>query len=134
MNKQITSMFLIFSHELTQEQIDDAKKTLGVEKFIKLPGDIQEKWSNIPPNIELSSDFFKDLTNFLLANKTKVNYCLVQGDFGATHYIVNWCFKNGFTPIYSTTERKAVEHKNEDGSLSLIKVFKHVMFRRYINE
>ena len=44
-------MFLLFSHNLTQIQIDDAKNNLDIEKFVSLSQDLQELWSNIPSDL-----------------------------------------------------------------------------------
>ena len=61
----------------------------------------------------------------------KGDYILIQGDFGACFLMVQFAFEKGFIPIYSTTEREAVETHGEDGSVSLTHRFKHRIFRRY---
>jgi len=76
---------------------------------------------------------FENIKAFLLQNRgEKENFCLIQGDFGATFYLVSWCFKNGFVPIYLTTKRVAKEVVRSDGTVELLKVFRHGRFRRYI--
>jgi len=129
----LNKMFLIFNHQLSQEQEKEAREVLQVEEIVSLPLKLQEFWSNIPPDVELREEMFKEITDFLLQNKgEQENFCLVQGDFGATVYLVSWCFKNGFVPIYATTKRVAKEIVKPDGSVELLKVFKHERFRRYI--
>lgn len=126
-------MFLIFNHTLTKEQEKEARDVLEVEEIISLPQDLQNFWSNIPPDVDLNEEMFEPIVSFLSENKSQnLNYCLIQGDFGATVYLVSWCFKNGFIPIYATTKRTAQEVVKPDGSVELIKVFKHERFRRYI--
>ncbi|WAM31609.1 CRISPR-associated protein Csx20 [Caldicellulosiruptor naganoensis] len=126
-------LFLIFNHTLTEEQEKEAREVLGVEEIISLPQDLQNFWSNIPPDVDLNEEMFKPIVSFLSRNKSQnLNYCLIQGDFGATVYLVSWCFKNGFIPIYATTKRTAQEVIKPDGSVELIKIFKHERFRRYI--
>lgn len=129
----MNKLFLIFNHQLTHEQEEEARNKLGVSQIISLPEDLQNFWSNIPPDVNLAQDMFLSLIQFLLENKSDgQNYCLVQGDFGATVYMVSWCFKNGFIPIYATTKRTAQEIRKPDGSIEIVKVFKHERFRKYI--
>lgn len=128
----MTKMFLIFSHTLTPEQEFDAKHRLKIDKFIILPEELQKTWSNIPPDIELSNEFFEPFTKFLIENKGNMNYALIQGDFGATFFLVDWCFKNGFIPVYATTQRLSKEDIDSDGKVIISKVFKHVRFRKYL--
>jgi len=129
----LNKLFLIFNHVLTEDQEKEAKDVLKITQIIPLPQHLQELWGNIPPDEDLSSNLFSPITSFLLENKGEgENYCLIQGDFGATVYLVTWCFKHGFIPIYATTKRVAQEVVKPDGSVELIKVFKHERFRRYI--
>lgn len=130
----MNKLFLIFNHELTEEQKKDSFNNLYVSEIIKLPPELSVFWSNIPPDIELNHEMFLDLEKFLVENRDPkvINYCLIQGDFGATVYMVNWCFKNGFVPIYATTKRVSKEVKKQDGTVEVIKIFRHEQFRRYI--
>ena len=45
---------------------------------------------------------------------------LVQGDFGATHKVVNYLKAKGIKSVYSTTKRQAEEKVMDD-----VKCFKH---------
>jgi hypothetical protein len=45
-------MFLLFNHTITDAQIIDARKSLGVEKVIEMPNDLKVIWANIPPELE----------------------------------------------------------------------------------
>jgi hypothetical protein len=53
-------MFLFFSHTLTDEQIDDAK-SMGVIEFVKLSQDLQERFSNVPPELESLDEYVPKL-------------------------------------------------------------------------
>lgn len=118
---------------LTEDQEKEAKDVLKITQIIPLPQHLQELWSNIPPDVDLNSSLFDPITSFLLENKGEgENYCLVQGDFGATVYLVSWCIKHGFVPIYATTRRTSKEVVKPDGSVEIVKVFKHERFRKYI--
>ena len=54
-------MFLLFSHQLTDEQKKDAIENLKVTKFISLPEKLQKLWSNIPPEIESLGEYLNDI-------------------------------------------------------------------------
>ncbi len=123
-------MFLLFSHRLTSRQIEDAKSSLKVDKFIYLPENLQDLWSKIPPHIEDISPVLLPLKNFLKTNAKRDDFILIQGDFGATCNMVNFAKQNGFIPIYSTNKRVAKEYT--DGN-KLIKMseFIHNIYRRF---
>ena len=124
------NMILIFSHDLTATQIDDARKSLGVSEFIKMPKALQDKWSNIPPELSNLDEFIAEFKNFIKTNAKIGDVALVQGDFGATSSIVNFCKKNGIKAIYATTKRTIKESIVGD---KVVKnsIFEHVKFREY---
>ena len=124
------TMFLLFSHKLTNEQIISANRDLKCENLVYLPEELQNLWSNIPPKDE----GYKYLTNFkifILNNYKKGDYALIQGDWGYTYHMVQFCKEIGVIPIYSTTERNSRDIINNDGSISKISLFKHVIYKRY---
>ena len=123
-------MFLLFSHKLTDKQIKNAKENLGVDEFIYLPQDLQEKFSNVPPEIDNIKEYSEDFIKFLQKNANKNDYILIQGDFGVVFWIVEYCRKNNLKAVYSTTKR-IVKEKNIDGKVVKISEFKHVKFRFY---
>lgn len=126
----MTTMFLLFSHKLTNDQIESAKKDLNCENLVYLPEELQNLWSNIPP----AEEGYKYLTNFktfILNNYKKGDYVLIQGDWGYTYHMVNFCKEIGVIPVYSTTERNSKDIINNDGSISKISLFKHVIYKRY---
>jgi hypothetical protein len=44
---------------------------------------------------------------------------------------VNFAFERGFIPVYSTTQREAVEEYGENGSITVTHRFEHRIFRKY---
>jgi|AAUQ01.1.fsa_nt_gi hypothetical protein len=123
-------MALVFSHKLTLEQIEDAKESLGVEEFIKLPKDLQLLWSNIPPELENLDRELEPIKEFLKDNIKNGDFALVQGDFGATCKIVSFVKSIGATPIYATTKRE-VKEKEINGKVVKTSLFKHIRFREF---
>lgn len=124
-------MLLIFSHQLTDTQIQSAKKDLGVDKFHYLPEELQYLWNRIPPDVEDINPYLKSITKWIDTMASKDDYILVQGDFGATYKIVSYCKLKGFTTVYSTTKRDALESRDENGKIVLTHKVSHVMYRRY---
>lgn len=125
-------LFLLFSHDLTDEQHQEIKNRFKVDEIIKLPQGIQEGWSNIPPKGEINTEYFNNIMEFLKQNAGEKNYAVVQGEFGAIYIMVNWCFENGFVPIYSTTKRVYEKEILDDGTILNKHFFKHVNFRHYV--
>ncbi|MBD3190534.1 MAG: hypothetical protein GF308_07810 [Candidatus Heimdallarchaeota archaeon] len=124
-------IFLLFSHSLTEDQITDTKTNLGVTEFVSLSSALEDHWKTVPTRIPSIIDYLEPIRNWLTEKATKGDYVLIQGDFGATYLMVNFCFSKGFVPIYATTERQVKEQKMPDGSIKLERTFKHKIFRRY---
>ena len=123
-------MFLIFSHKLTPKQTEDAQKNLNIDEFIPLPKELQQIWSNIPPEIKNLKKQLKPIKKFLKKNVTKKDYVLIQGDFGAVYEIVNLTKKLNAVAIYATTKREFSE-KVIDGKVVKTSIFSHILFREY---
>ena len=123
-------MIVIFNHEvLSEEQIKYSKSKLDVSDIKYLDEDLKQIWRQIDPFLDkLDLSLIED---FVLKNSEKKDFVLIQGEFGATYKLVNFCFKYGRIPLYATTERKSVEEKNEDGSVEKRSLFRFVRFREY---
>ena len=124
-------MLLLFSHELTVDQREDADVSLGINEFVHLPMGLQELWRNIPPMKPLLSDYLEPFRGWVKENSDLGDYMLIQGDFGAAYSMVNFAFSAGLIPVYATTERESAETQTPDGGVKLERIFKHRMFRRY---
>lgn len=126
----MTSMFLLFSHSLTDEQIDDAKNTLGVDEFVSLPDSIQQAWSSVPPELDGVGGYAEAFYEFLSHRAKKGDFVLISGDFGLCYLLVQWCKVHDFIPVYATTKRDTEEIETSKG-IERKSTFKHVRFRRY---
>lgn len=126
----MAKMFLFFSHKLTEEQIISAKKDLNCNEFIYLPEDLQKLWSNISA-YEQNYKYLEKFKEFILKNYNENDYILIQGEWGYTYQLVNFCKGIKIIPIFSTTERNATETINKDGSISKKSIFKHVLYKKY---
>ena len=121
------TLHLLFSHQLTNDQIKDAKESLQVKNFAYLPDDLQKKFSNIPPELETLTEFAKPFKTYLQEKVKEGDFILIQGDFGFCFILVEFCKQNNLIPVYATTKRIVVE---ENGIK--ISKFQHIKFRRYI--
>jgi hypothetical protein len=124
-------MHILFSHHLTKEQKDEVVLNFHVEKFIPLPQKLQLIWSNIPASETNISKYIRTFTDYLTDNSKSGDLVLIQGDYGLTYAIVDWCLKNQRLPLYSTTQRSSEEYQEQNGVVKKESLFKHVIYRRY---
>lgn len=125
------NFFLLFSHTLTPDQVEDAKQSLGVSSIVSLPADLQQLFSNVPSDLHSIEEYLLPIKKWLTDNVAQADYVLIQGDFGATYSLVSHAGQIGAVPIYATTERKSVEVMQPDGTVLTQRVFKHKIFRKY---
>jgi len=123
-------LFLLFSHTLTPIQEQDAKESMGIEAFVKLPDDLQKLWSNIPPYLTTLDVYLEPLKSYILQNASKDDVFLIQGDFGGCYHMVNFVKLQGMEAVHSTTTRDVVE-KTVNGKVEKFSRFEHVIFRLY---
>jgi len=125
-------MLLLFSHELTDQQIKDARKKLGINSFVDLPEELKDRWTKIPAGLPTIKEYLMPVIEWIKQYSEPNDYILIQGDFGATYYVIRYAFKNDLFPVYSTTKRISKESRNKD-TIITEKVFKHVRYRKYEN-
>ncbi|MBL0708246.1 MAG: hypothetical protein JJW00_04285 [Sulfurimonas sp.] len=123
-------MFLIFSHKLREEQKEDATTSLNIKEFVELPDKLQELWSNIPAELKSLDRYLLPLQRYIDSNALEGDVILIQGDYGATALMVEFCKEKGFVAVYSTTKRE-VKESLEDNKVIKTSTFKHVIFRGY---
>ena len=124
-------LFLLFNHQITEEQRKDAALSLAVASIIEPPEAIRDVWKRIPPELSAIDEHLAPVKSWISEQAGSGDYLLVQGDFGATYLMVCYAFENDLIPIYSTTERLVVEAKQADGAVRLTHTFRHCRFRRY---
>ena len=128
-------MFLVFSHKLTNEQIEDAQNNWHIDNFVYMPNDLQKVWSNINPKWDskelLSYVIFPIFRWIKKEAEEGIDVVLIQGDVGTSCILAQLVHRSNLTPVYATTEREVVEVTAEDGSVIKRSIFKHVQFRKY---
>lgn len=124
------NLLVILSHDLTRNQGAEAKEKLKVQNIILMPEDIKKIWNNINPVGDLPVDELDKISEWIKKESNEDDYVLIQGDFGAVFYLVDYCLTIGRIPIYSTTSRKVEEIKVEDKVVTK-RTFEHLGFRKY---
>lgn len=125
------TLFLLFNHTITDAQEKDARESLAVERIIPLPVFLEKIWNRISPELPEIAGHLAPIRQWIAEQSADGDYIIIQGDFGACFLMVNFAFKTGLIPLYSTTQRKAREELAADGSVRLSHHFSHVIFRKY---
>ncbi len=105
--------------------------SLAVSEIVEPPEEIKSIWKRVPPELLAIDEYLAPVKSWLSEQSARGDYLLVQGDFGATYLMVCFAFMVGLVPIYSTTERMAVEETQSDGAVNLKHTFRHCKYRRY---
>ncbi|SHK20632.1 hypothetical protein SAMN02745227_01781 [Anaerobranca californiensis DSM 14826] len=121
---------VILSHKLTDEQVEELQIRFNVKEILYLPDELQRIWSNIDPLGELPIEKLQKILDWIEGEKGEEIVVIAQGDFGATCYIVDYCFKKGYKALYATSKRQ-VKEEIVNGEVITTRVFKHVNFRLY---
>lgn len=122
---------VLMSHDMSEIQKNDAYENLKITKIIEAPPHIKKIWGNIDPISDLNTTKLDEVVSWIKENSNKQDYVLVQGEFGATFYIVDYCFKNNLIPVYATSIRR-VEETRQGEKVITNRVFVHEGYRRYI--
>ena len=123
-------LILLFSHNMTDTQKQDAQSSFEVGEFVTLPDALQQLWSNVPAELENLDDYLEPVRNYLVETIESDDMVLVQGDFGATYAMASFVKSINGVAIYATTKRN-VEEKEIDGKIVKTSVFEHVRFRKF---
>jgi hypothetical protein len=123
-------MFLLFSHQLTPLQIEDAKKSLGVSSFVPLPKELQSLWSEVPAELESLEEYLQPVKDFLLQHASRDDIGLIQGDFCAVYEMISFSKNLQLIPVCSSTQREVNEVK-KNNKIIKTSTFEHVRYRKY---
>ena len=127
----MAKILILFNHRLTEDQGLDATDLLGVREFVFPPVKVSLLWQSIPPEVLDLKPVLSPVFEWIDSKGAENDYLLVQGEFGATFLVVEYAMKRGLIPVYSTTERRAVEKREMDGTVRTVHEFQHVRFREY---
>lgn len=122
---------VLMSHDMSDIQKNDAYENLKVTEIIEAPAEIKAIWGNVDPISDLDISKLDKVISWIKNISEKGDYILVQGEFGATFYIVDYCFKSNLIPVYATSIRRVEETREGDRVLTN-RVFVHEGYRQYI--
>ena len=122
------NLFVLLNHTLTEEQINQVISQYDIKEIILPPVNVQELWGQVPPDIESLVNYLKPVFEWLNKQAISDDFLIVEGDFGATYLMVRYAFGHNIIPLYATTSRDAYEERNDDGSISIKRNFRHVLF------
>ena len=128
--KFMPKAFVLTNHYVMQEQREDLFLNWNVSQIFELPADLKKAWAEIPPDAESVECFAAPVIAWLAENAAPADIVWVQGEWGVTALVLNWCRANGFCAIYSTTGRSAQEVRMAEG-IRLTHLFRHVRFRKF---
>lgn len=124
------SLFNLTNHTMTREQLDDAAVSLGVMEEVLPPEEIRTLWGNVPPELDSVKDYIFPVLYWLSSHLEPTDIVWVQGEWGSTLAVVEWCRARGVKCVYATTNRVAQEIHTDKG-VQMMHTFKHVRFRDY---
>jgi len=124
-------VFVIMSHPLSVEQEGELHTRFAPEEILFLPESLKSTWTSIPSLGPWNPEWIEDILTWLKGEMVPGDIAIVQGEYGATFFLVNWLKERGIDSYYATTERQAIETIREDGSVEMKKIFRHVNFRQY---
>lgn len=125
------NFIVLMSHDMSNTQKSDAYENLKVKKIIEAPQKIKQIWGNINPIASLDISPLEEVILWIKQNSSDKDYVLVQGEFGATFYIVDYCLQNNLIPVYATSVRRVEEIRQGDRIITN-RVFVHEGYRKYI--
>ncbi|MFH0784214.1 MAG: CRISPR-associated protein Csx20 [Pseudomonadota bacterium] len=125
------NLILLFNHRLTARQEEDAYSSLGINRIILPPVDVQMIWAQVPTDADELTGYLAPVFAWLAAAAQPGDFVLIQGEFGATYLAVEMAFRLSLVPIYSTTRREAMEEHVADDRVEIRHTFSHVRYRKY---
>ncbi len=123
--------FVVLSHDLNEVQYRELRKVWQVREFVRLPEDLQVRWSNQNPKGKFSQKSVQEIERWLRSQADIHDLLIVQGEMAAVYSLVLRLQKQGYQPYYATTERIVVSEQTEHADVNLEKTFRHAQFREY---
>ena len=121
---------LLWSHRLLPEQAKDLHDNWNIKSIFELDLEKKTLWSQVPTTPINIETYAKPIIQWLESITTANDIIVVQGEYGLSYYVVNWCFQHQLKPVYALTERRSVETVHE-GTVQKTSVFAHAGFRLY---
>ncbi len=127
--KDYKKVFIIMSHDLTRGQVAKLKD-MGGKEILLLPPALKELWGNIDAEGELDTQALLPVIHWIEGKARERDLVLIQGEHGATYYLVDYCFQRKLCPIYSSSKR-VVQEIRDGEAVYTQRLFEHINFREY---
>lgn len=124
-------LYVLMSHSLSPGQEGEARERFLINRVIYPPEKLKNYFSGVPPENELDLPILYQMTNWIQSISRRGDIVLVQGEYGITFFLVDFCLKNGLVPIYASSHREYRENPGKDGSVVRHHRFRHVTLRHY---
>ena len=123
-------LFVLTNHTVTAKQRANAVESLNVDTLVDLPPTLKQEWGTVPPELDSVCGYAAPFLDWLAANVADGDVVWVQGEWGITVSVLDWCRARGVRCVYATTKREATEVHSAAG-VQMTHVFVHVRFRDY---
>lgn len=112
------------STKWSKKQLDAAKALTTDGRIVDIP------FPNVDPNVSdvMVSTMANNLVDEILS-QGKIDAVMIMGELSLCYNAINELFQSGLRVVVATTERKAVEKVNPDGTTSKQVIFDFVQFR-----
>lgn len=121
----------MLNHELTPMQIKELEHVFFVSCIVYPDNYLNSLWAGIPTVQALTADDLSPFTLWIDENSHSKDLIIIQGEFGASFFLIEYAFSKGLIPLHSVTKRVAHETK-EDETIIRTYTFQHICFRRYL--
>lgn len=123
-------LFVLTNHSVTAEQREDALLSLHAGEIIELPSALKLLWGEVPPDVDSVETCVRPFLEWLEKECSCDDVVWVQGEWGVTVSVLDWCRSRNIRCVYATTGRVATETA-VGSEIKMTHVFKHVRFRDY---
>lgn len=125
------NVLCLLNHELTEKQRIELSNGYAVDEILVPPPALKTLWASIPTGESLSRSIFSPIVHWLGDTSRSGDYLVIQGEFGATFFLIEYAFAQHLIPLHSVTKRIAQETRVAE-IVYRSYVFEHIRFRRYI--
>ena len=124
-------LIVIMSHSLNEDQIENAKSSLGVDDVIQMTGPMADAAKVIDPNT--SYEQIRGLAADIIgtAKSMGASHVALMGEPALVCNAAYFSKKMDMTFIQSTTKKVSQDMVQDDGSTKKVSTFKHVMWRKW---
>lgn len=119
--------YWLMNHECTVLQFAELQSRFRVDEVIYPSEELSGFWKNLPCTPMLDTRLLNQWVDSVSCDDIAV----VQGDSTYSLHVVNALMDKGVHVYAAVSERVVAEQKESDGSVRIVRVFNHKLFREY---